>query len=144
MNLGKQAEKMKEASIKRFKPADVGDNVVVPLPDVDRGRGEFRNIRGVVTGVEGNGCYTIGTGEGTLKQQYTRNQFVPTKGHYMSTSDVGPGQVSLRQAAKGAALGSGQGYRRCHCTTGCNNCSCVKSGKLCTSKCHPTLTCANK
>ena len=32
------AEKMKELSNKKFKPAEVGDTVLVPTPDVDRGK----------------------------------------------------------------------------------------------------------
>ena len=70
--LKKQADTMLERSVKRFKPAEVGDNVLVPVPDVDRGRGEFRNIKGIVTNDNGNGCYSIGTTEGTLKQAYCR------------------------------------------------------------------------
>ena len=33
-----QANKMLERSKKRFKPAEDGDNVNVPIPEVDRGR----------------------------------------------------------------------------------------------------------
>lgn len=47
-NMVKQAEKMKAASAKRFPPANVGDTVMVPIPDVDRGRAEFPNVKAVV------------------------------------------------------------------------------------------------
>ena len=43
-----QADKMLEQSAKRFKPAEVGDSVMVPIPDVDRGRADFLNLTGVV------------------------------------------------------------------------------------------------
>ena len=48
-NLSRQAEKMINASVKRFKQADIGDNVLVAIPDVDMGRGDVRNIKGIVT-----------------------------------------------------------------------------------------------
>ncbi len=36
----KQAERMLDKSAKCFKPAEVGDNVVVNVPSVDQGRGD--------------------------------------------------------------------------------------------------------
>ena len=39
-------------SINRFSPAAVGDTVMVPIPDVDRGRAEFPNVKAVVIEVE--------------------------------------------------------------------------------------------
>ena len=34
---------------KRFKPLEIGENASVPVPDVDRGSGEFRNLLRVIT-----------------------------------------------------------------------------------------------
>ncbi len=48
-------QEMLETSTKRFKPAEVGDTVMVPIPDADRGRAEFRNAKAVVVSVEENG-----------------------------------------------------------------------------------------
>ena len=42
--LEKQAGKMIESSNKRFKGLNVGESVMVRVPDVDRGRVDFRNI----------------------------------------------------------------------------------------------------
>ena len=39
-----QAESMLSTAAKRFKPASVGDNVAIPIPDVDKGRAEVRNV----------------------------------------------------------------------------------------------------
>ena len=39
-----KADKMFEQSNKRFKPAEVGENVNVPIPDVDRGRLDPPNL----------------------------------------------------------------------------------------------------
>ena len=145
-NLQRQADKMLEASNKRFKPAAVGDNVLVPIPDVDKGRGEFRNVKGVIAEVNGDGCYTIGTSQGLLKQAYTRNQFIPTQAELISLDKVKENLISLREVARKEALGGGQGFDRCNCSKGCDSgrCSCRKNGKLCNSKCHRSLSCKNK
>ncbi|KAK3924089.1 KRAB-A domain-containing protein 2 [Frankliniella fusca] len=47
-NLKKQAAKMLQESRERYPPAAVGDTVIVPIPDVDRGRGDPRNVTCVV------------------------------------------------------------------------------------------------
>ena len=54
---------------KRFKPGELGENVSVLIPKVDRGKADFRNTVGVVTNVVGNGTYSLGTKYGTLKQK---------------------------------------------------------------------------
>ena len=40
-----QADKMLERSAKRFKEAEVGDTVLVPIPDLDRGRCEYPKFK---------------------------------------------------------------------------------------------------
>lgn len=37
---------MKAASDARFQPLEKGSSVVVPVPDVDRSKGDFRNLIG--------------------------------------------------------------------------------------------------
>ena len=142
----KQAQKMLSETAKRFKPAELGDNVVVPIPEVDRGRTDFRNLPGVITSVGGDGTYTIGTQQGVLKQSYVRSQFIPTNTPLIAATDVPTKQVSLREAAQSESLAHGQGFQRCSCRGGCksNICSCKRNGKLCNSKCHKSLTCNNK
>jgi hypothetical protein len=44
----KQAEKMLSSSAKRFPPQQIGATVMIPIPDVDRGRAEFGNVKAVV------------------------------------------------------------------------------------------------
>ena len=119
---------------------------MVPIPDVDRGRAEFRNIAGVVTSVDDNGSYTIGTNQGTLKGKYTRAEFIPTLGNFLKSSDIPDKTVALRTVARKESIGDGQGFTRCGCHTGCdeNRCSCFKSKRLCNSKCHNSLSCKNK
>jgi hypothetical protein len=44
----REAEKMMTSSNKKFKPSDIGDNVLVRIPEVDRSRITPRNILAVV------------------------------------------------------------------------------------------------
>ena len=121
-NLTQQVKKMIDATVKRFKPAEVGDNVLVPVPDVDRGRGEFRYIKGIVTVNQTNGCYTIGTKHGILKQPYCRNQFIPTNAPLLQLGDVSnSAEITLHEVARKESIGTGQGYVHCKCKSGCRN-----------------------
>ena len=142
-----QAQRMLSETAKRFRPAELGDNVLVPVPEVDRGRTDFRNISGVITTVGPDGTYTIGTSSGVLKQSYVRSQFIPTSASLVGITDVPTKSVSLREVAKSQSLTHGQGFVKCSCDTGCKNnkCSCRGNGKLCNSKCHKShATCTNK
>jgi hypothetical protein len=47
-NLNKQAERMKMIYDATHPPVDVGGNVILPIPDVDRAKAELRNLVGVV------------------------------------------------------------------------------------------------
>uniref|UniRef100_A0AC34FT13 Uncharacterized protein n=1 Tax=Panagrolaimus sp. ES5 TaxID=591445 RepID=A0AC34FT13_9BILA len=48
----RQAEKTLEMSAKRFKPLEVGQNVRVPVADVDRAKTDARNILGIVMEIQ--------------------------------------------------------------------------------------------
>ena len=58
-NLQSQASRMWRATAKKFPPVSVGDTVTVPVPDVDRGRGDPRKVVGVE--VTADGFYRLGT-----------------------------------------------------------------------------------
>ena len=74
-----QADKMLERSAKRFKPAEINDTVLVPIPDLDRGRCDYPNIKAVVLEIHPGGhSWKLGTKSGVLDQWYSRNQFQPT------------------------------------------------------------------
>ena len=67
---------MLEQSNKWFKPAEEGENVNVPIPDVDRGRLDPPNITAVLQEHDSEtGLYTLGTKAGTLNTRFSRNQF---------------------------------------------------------------------
>ncbi|KAF2904930.1 hypothetical protein ILUMI_01246 [Ignelater luminosus] len=65
-NLVKQAKKMKATSDKSHPPANIGDNVTIPIPDVDKGKGDLRNIIGVILQTNDEGFYKVGTKHGAL------------------------------------------------------------------------------
>ncbi|XP_023212590.1 KRAB-A domain-containing protein 2-like, partial [Centruroides sculpturatus] len=128
-NLQKQAKKMKSASDKSHPPAKVGDNVTVPIPDVDRGRGDLRNVIGVVLEINNDGLYKIGTKHGILQTLYCRTEFDICTQKFLQESDVNQDvQISLRTAATKHSVGTGQGFIRCTCTKNCatNRCQCKK------------------
>lgn len=72
--LKRQAETMLSRSGKRFPPAKVGENVLVKIPDEDRGRTAPRNIMAVIM-AESDGLYKLGTSHGLLAKLYARNEF---------------------------------------------------------------------
>ena len=138
---------MVEKSVMRFKAANVGDTVMVPIPDVDRGRAEFRNLKAVVIDVKENGLYKLGTTDGLLKQLYSRSQFMPCVNKFLNINDVPKEkEVCLRETARYQSLGDGQGFLKCSCKTSCTNarCKCKKKGFKCNSKCHNSEPCTNK
>ncbi|KAF2893465.1 hypothetical protein ILUMI_12708 [Ignelater luminosus] len=69
-NLVKQAKKMKATSDKSHPPANIGNNVTIPIPDVDKGKGDLRNIIGVILQTNDEGFYKVGTKHGVLEKLY--------------------------------------------------------------------------
>ena len=96
---------VESASIGRLKPAEVGDNVIVPIPLVDQGRAEFPNLRAVIISKEEGDLYKLGTHHGILSQHYTRNQFSPSGEQLMKTADVPRDkQVRFREVVNAEAM----------------------------------------
>ena len=54
-------------------PGNPGDNVTIPIPLVDRGRGDPRNTMGVIQDRDENDMYKIAVRAGILKGKYSRN-----------------------------------------------------------------------
>lgn len=137
---------MKAVSDKKFPSVTKGVTIRVPIPDVDRGKGDLRNILAVVMDVTEDGFYKIGTANGVLKQLYARSQFTVCKKRLMSVEDVPDQETGLRTAAAAQSCGSGQGFVKCNCKTKCQTkkCACVKNKRQCNSKCHSSLPCCDK
>lgn len=144
-----QAERMIKRSRIDLKPGAIGDNVAVPIPLVDRGRGDPRNIIGIIVNRDEHDMYRIAVKAGILSTKYSRNQFDLCPQRLLAESDVNTqSTITLRQALKSSASG-GQGFFHCDCSKSnkqcrTNRCKCFKSKKLCNSRCHDSLTCHNK
>ena len=144
-----QAERMVKRSRIDLKVGEAGDNVAIPIPMVDRGRGDPRNILGIIVDRDEHDMYEISLKAGILTTRYSRNQFDLCPQRLLNDSDVNTEcTITLRQALKSSASG-GQGFFHCDCSNGkkqcqTNRCKCYKSKRLCNSRCHRSLTCQDK
>jgi len=147
--LMRQAERMIKRSKIMNKEGNVGDNVTIPIPMYDRGRGDPRNLIGIIVDRDQNDMYTIAVRAGILKGKYSRNQFdLCTQKLHVLEEFKTDADIELRQAVQHESLSGGQGFVKCNCTgrSRCevNRCKCFKAGVKCNSRCHSTLSCANK
>ncbi|GBN13574.1 hypothetical protein AVEN_120588-1 [Araneus ventricosus] len=71
-NLIKQAQRMKKISDATHPEVDIGGNVVIPIPDVDRANADLRNLIGVVLEKNKDGLCKIGAKDGVLNKLYSR------------------------------------------------------------------------
>ncbi|CAH2005632.1 unnamed protein product [Acanthoscelides obtectus] len=145
-NLENQAKKMKALSNSKFPPCSVGDTVRVKIPDVDRVRGDFRNILMTVIEKIYDEFYKLANKRGTIEEMFSRNQFSVCNEKLVDMESVSLEKKSLRQLANQQSLLGGQGYKRCNCKTKCvtNKCKCKAIGNLFNTKCHNNLSCLNK
>ena len=105
-----QAERMVKRARIDLKVGEAGDNVAVPIPMVDRGRGDPRNILGVILDRDENDMYRIAVKAGILTTKFSRNQFDLCPQRLLNDSDVNTEYtVTLRRALKSSASG-GQGF----------------------------------
>ncbi|KFD69436.1 hypothetical protein M514_07937 [Trichuris suis] len=106
LNLEIQAKRMKVDSDKQFLPARLGATVRVPVPDVDRGRGDARNLLAVGMSVTEKGFYRLGTAQGVLNQLYARSGFTPCRKELIRIEDVPNQEIPLRSAAIAQSTGT--------------------------------------
>ena len=127
----------------------IEDNVTVPILLVDRGRGDPRNILGVIVSRSESDQYKIATRYGLLKGSYSRNQFDICPERQLVDGDIDKeNMISLREAVVKASLCGGQGYVKCSCNGPKkyknNTCKCYKAKLLCNSRYHNSLNCSYK
>ncbi|GFS40160.1 hypothetical protein NPIL_350541 [Nephila pilipes] len=67
---------MKLLSGKSYSEASVGTAVRIPVPEVDRGRGDARSILEVIMENNGEGFFRLGTRDGRIKQLCSRSRSV--------------------------------------------------------------------
>ena len=83
-----QAEQMVIRSKVVLGAGQVGNNVAVPIPIVYRGRGDPRNLLGVIVDLDENNMYTINVKAGILKGKFSRNQFDLCPQRLLTDADV--------------------------------------------------------
>ena len=141
----KQIQRMVKHSNKRIRLAEAGENVLIPIPTLDR-KSPFdpQNLPGVILEIRDDGMHRIGTAAGALDSMYMASQFQPSMSKFITPEDVPDKQISLREAILHSSFGKHR--LQCNCTGGCNSnrCKCRKSGRTCNSKCHKSLACHNK
>jgi len=103
--------KLVSLSNSRLPAVDIGTNVVVRVPDLDRGRLSPRNGLAVNVDVNSSGLYLLSTKEGLLERLYARNEFT-TADNFIEAHDVPSSSLSLRSASM-ITSGSKQGFVSC-------------------------------
>ena len=123
-----------------------GDNVIIPIPSVDRGPADERNIIGVVMNVNVHGGYKIGTKVGQIKGYKSRNQVQFVANATLDVSEVPVSDMSVREIVSKISLSGGQGFVNCQCKKGkkSGRCKCRRLKVMCNSRCHMSLSCSNK
>nr|CAI5868847.1 unnamed protein product [Callosobruchus analis] len=86
-------------SNKTFAPLKKGTNVLIQVPDVDRGRLTLRNILAIVSGNNDDGLYELSTENGPLDRLFSRNELLQTNSQFMREADnIYDKKISLRTA----------------------------------------------
>ena len=119
----------------KLPPVALGDNVRVPIPNVDRGKLGPTHILGVITEVSNN-SYRIGTNKGTLDRKYSRGEFQHwTDSCYLTVQDIPPVEIKMYTISN---LLSHGGKIICQCRGNCvtEYCPCKVRGYYCSSGCH--------
>ena len=84
----KQAERMVKRNRVELSPGEIEDNVAIPIPMVDRGRRDPRNIFGVIIDRNENDLYTVAVRDRVLKHKYTRIDVNLCKQRLLTISDI--------------------------------------------------------
>ncbi|CAF1013044.1 unnamed protein product [Brachionus calyciflorus] len=148
-NQEKQAESMRTRSKKYLPEANIGDYVLLPIPDVDKGLTEAPNLICRIIDIEyERSLYELACEVGVFTEMFARNCFDLVKdSNILLNIRTDKTVKGVRAAVTELSIGGGQGMIKCNCTSQCstNRCSCKKSKLLCNSKCHGSNPgCKNK
>ena len=149
-SLENQAARMRK-KVARPPPSsvEVGDTVVITIPVADRDTSGQRNMHAVVARINRFGerlIYKLATRSGHIQRSFARDGFTPCRDKTkINLIDCHKKIIPLRTAIRAQSRRDVED-NVCHCTTGCQafKCSCHKSQKLCTSKCHRGKPCRNQ
>jgi hypothetical protein len=145
-NTERQAKRMLQRSSRKFPSVQIDDNVIVPIPSVDRSKCEFQNLIGIILGKDDD-LYTIGCRAGWIKEKFGRNGFEKCPSKFLTKEDIPRVCVTLRSASTMISIdGKAQGMFKCNCKKTClvGRCKCKSAALLCNSKCHNSSSCDNK
>ncbi len=123
------------------KKANVNDNCILFVSELDRGVADAPNILCRIIDTRDNVNFKLACAAGVIDTWIARNGFQLEESALVfpfRTDKV----VSIRSAVKELSDGNGQGVIKCLCTGTCNTsrCTCRKNGLLCKSRCHGTNT----
>ncbi|XP_063593704.1 uncharacterized protein LOC134770628 [Penaeus indicus] len=140
-----QAEHMVKRSRIDLTADEPLDNAAVPIPLVDKGRCDPRNILGVVLERDQNDMYTIGVKAGVLKAKLSRNQFDLCPQRLLGEDSINRDRVvSLREAVTFESNCGGQGFVKSNCPgpkkCRTNRCKCFKNKVKCNTVETPNST----
>jgi hypothetical protein len=141
-----QGEKMLTRSNTLLPLIEIGKNVTVSIPSVDKGRIDLRNIMAVVLEQIGNN-YKLGTTNGIISSLFPRSELTVCEHSFFGIEKVPMDKtLSLRGESTASSLGHGQGRIKCSCKKNCDSkrCLCKSKNILCNSRCHNSNSCFNK
>ena len=95
---------------------NVGNNVTVAIPSVDRGRLNPENLIGVIIKKDSNGMYQIAVKSGVLEGELARNQFDICGLYSIEDMDLKK-TLPLGKAVQEVSNCGGQGFVRCDCNS---------------------------
>ena len=112
---------------------------------VDRGRGDPRNILGVIIiRDEDKGQYKIAVKARIMKRLFSRNQFYLCPQRLLTETDVNPEiSVSLRAAVITESSSGGQGFTKCNCVEKKCQTNRRMCKVMCNSRCHGSVMYTN-
>jgi hypothetical protein len=142
-----QADSLTKNTKTKLTVLSKGDTVIIPIPYVDRGPVDERNIKCVVINVNEYGGYKIGTKVGQIKGYMSRNQVHFFANATLDVSEVPVSDMSVREIVSKISLSGGQCFVHCQCKKGnCQSgrCKCRRLKVMCNSRCHMSLSCSNK
>ena len=130
---------------KKIKLSEVGDNVLVPIPLVDkRSLVDPLNVPGVVLQRSEDGMYKIEKTTGVLNNLYISSQFQSSQTDFLAPEDVLNRSVTLREAILKSSFGRYKLISNCNGGCNSNRCKCKKLNRTCSSKCHKPRSCHNR
>ncbi|XP_071053668.1 KRAB-A domain-containing protein 2-like [Onthophagus taurus] len=110
-----QAKRMKLISDSTHPKPQIGSTVRIPVPDVDRGRGDARSVLAVVLEATEDGFYRLGTKVGVISKYYSRSEFSICPANILEIEEITKDkEVSLRSVATSQSTGHGQGFKKCY------------------------------